>query len=89
MQTMRGGIAVAAVVLLGAGTALLAGCSSSPGQAELRQLDDLKKEVADLQKQVADRQSTKATLDAQIADANAKLKKCHDDEAVVRERLGK
>ncbi|HUI09049.1 MAG TPA: hypothetical protein VL221_01915 [Bacteroidota bacterium] len=89
MHNKRGGVAVAAAILLGAGAALLGGCSSSPGQAELQQLDDLKKEVADLQHQVADRESTKATLDKEIADSNARLKKCHDDEAVVRERLGK
>ena len=89
MRKIHGGIAVAALVLLGAGTALLAGCSSSPDQAELRQLEGLKKEVADLQRQVADRESARATLDKEIADGNARLKKCHDDEAVVRERLAK
>ena len=87
MQRMRGVVLAAAVVMMGAGGALLTGCSSSPDEAQLRHLDELKKEYADLQSQVAAKEEAKATLDRDIADKNVKLKKCHDDEAIVKQRL--
>ncbi|HTY58954.1 MAG TPA: hypothetical protein VMF59_09055 [Bacteroidota bacterium] len=89
MNRMRGVIVAGTVVVLGTGGALLAGCSSSPDEAQLKHLDELKKEYADLQGQVSAKEQTKATLEREIADKNARLKKCHDDEAIVKERLAK
>ena len=89
MHRMRAVVLAATVGLMGAGGALLSGCSSSPDEAQMRQLDDLKKEYADLQAQVASKEQTKATLDKEVADKNARLKKCHDDEAIVKQRLAK
>jgi len=67
---------------------VLFGCSSSPDEAELKQLNDLKEEYAALQKEAADKEAQKGTLDREIAEKNAKLKKCNDDQQVVKQRLG-
>lgn len=82
-------VALCAPLLLAGAGVFVSGCSSSPDEAQMRQLDDLKKEYADLQGQVASKQQEKATLDREVAEKNARLKKCHDDEAVVKQRLAK
>jgi septal ring factor EnvC (AmiA/AmiB activator) len=82
-------VSVLAATLLFAGSMLLVGCSSSPDEAQMKQLNDLKDEYAALQKEQSSKEQDKATLDKEIADKNAKLKKCNDDQQVVRQRLGK
>ncbi len=77
------------VTLLFAGSILLAGCSSSPNEEQLKQLQSLKDEVAQLEKQVKEKTAQKADLDRVIAEKTAKLKKCNDDQAVVKQRLAK
>lgn len=72
-----------------AGSLMLAGCSSSPSEEELRQLNQLKEEVASLERQVSQVDQQKSALAKEIADKNAKLKDCQDDQQVVRQRLGK
>lgn len=67
---------------------VIAGCSSSPSEEELRQLNDLKAEVASLQRDVSAREQRKSALDSDIAEKNAKLQKCNEDKQVVRQRLG-
>ena len=52
----------------------------------MKQLNDLKDEVASLQKDLSAKQDQKATLDKEVADKNAKLKKCNDDQQVDRLR---
>jgi septal ring factor EnvC (AmiA/AmiB activator) len=83
--------AVTAVMMasLISGTLILSGCSSSPDEAEMKQLNDLKEEYASLQKEASSLEQEKSMLEKQNADKNAKLKKCSDDQKVVRERLGK
>jgi outer membrane murein-binding lipoprotein Lpp len=75
--------------MLLAGSLVLAGCSSSPSEDELRQLNQLKDEVASLQRQVSQVEQQKAALEKEIADKNAKLRDCQADQQVVRQRLGK
>lgn len=75
------------VALLFAGSLVLAGCTSHPDEAELKQLNDLKQEVATLQKEIAAKEQAKAALQREVAEKNAKLKKCADDQAVVKQRL--
>jgi septal ring factor EnvC (AmiA/AmiB activator) len=72
-----------------AGSLMLAACSSSPSEDELRQLNQLKDEVASLQRQVSQIDQQKSALEKEIAEKNAKLKNCADDQATVRQRLGK
>jgi septal ring factor EnvC (AmiA/AmiB activator) len=76
-------------VCLLAGSLMLGACSSSPSEDELRQLNQLRDEVASLQRQVSQIQQQKSALEKEIADKNMKLKDCADDQATVRQRLGK
>ena len=66
-----------------------AGCSSRPDEQELKQLDDLKAEVASLQRDISNKEQQRGTLDREVADKNAKVGKCNDDQQTVRQRLGK
>jgi|APIni6443716594_1056825.scaffolds.fasta_scaffold291543_2 septal ring factor EnvC (AmiA/AmiB activator) len=75
------------VALLLAGSLVFAGCTSKPDEAEMKQLNDLKAEVASLQKEIASKEQAKAALEKEVAEKNAKLKKCADDQAVVKQRL--
>jgi len=77
-----------ALTLMLSGSLVLVSCSSKPDGAEMRQLNDLKEEVAALQKDSAAKEADKAALDKEMAEKNAKLKKCSDDQQVVRQRLG-
>ncbi len=75
--------------ILLAGSLVLAACSSSPSEDELRQLNQLRDEVTSLERQVSQMEQQKSALEKQIAEKNAKLKSCADDQATVRQRLGK
>jgi outer membrane murein-binding lipoprotein Lpp len=50
------------VAILFAGSLALVGCTSHPDEAELKQLNDLKAEVASLQKDIAAKDQQKAAL---------------------------
>ena len=65
---------------------LASGCSSGPSDADLKQLEELKAEVASLERQVQDLESQKSALQQSLADKDAQLKKCNDDKAVVQQR---
>ncbi|HTY58996.1 MAG TPA: hypothetical protein VMF59_09265 [Bacteroidota bacterium] len=78
-----------ALAILFAGSVVIVGCSSSPDEAQMKQLNDLKEEVSTLQKDVSAKEAQKADLDKQIAEKNAKIKKCNDDQAIVKQRLAK
>ena len=82
-------VSVLAVTLLFSSSMLMMSCSSSPDEAHMRQLNDLKDEYAALQKEQSAKEQQKAALDREVAEKNAKLKKCNDDQQVVRQRLGK
>ena len=77
------------VLALLAGGSLLSGCSSSPSEEELKQLDDLKASVQALQRKVADKKAEKANLEKQIAEKNGKLQQCQSDQEAVKKGLGK
>ena len=77
-------------VLLGlALMASVAGCSSSPDEEQMKQLDDLKAEVASLQRDISNKEQQHGTLDREVAEKNARIGKCNDDQQTVRQRLGK
>ncbi len=71
------------------GSLLLASCSSSPSEEEMKALSDLKAEVSALESKVATMQRDKAGLEKQIADKNAKLQQCQSDQEAVKKGLGK
>ena len=77
------------IACLSVGIVLFAGCSSSPSEQEMAQLDQLKKEVSALEQQVRDQQAQKATIEKQIAEKNAKLKQCQSDQDAVKKSLAK
>jgi len=85
--TLKGTSLVLALLL--SSSLMLVGCSSKPGAEELKQLSDLKDEYAALQKEATTKEQRKAALEKEVADMNAKLKKCNDDQQVVKQRLGK
>ncbi len=67
----------------------LFGCSSGPDQLQLKNLQELKDEASAMNKDIALKQQRKSDLQREIAEKNARLKKCHDDEQVVSKKLGK
>ncbi|MGA2624368.1 MAG: hypothetical protein ABSF91_10980 [Bacteroidota bacterium] len=73
---------VASIVVFG-------GCSSSPSDQELQQLDQLKKDVASLEGQVRDKTAAKASLERQNNEKNSKLTQCRSDQDAVKKSLGK
>jgi len=77
-----------ALALLFAGSLVLFSCSSSPSDEELKMLRDLKEETTSLQNDIAKKEQDKAALEREVAEKNAKLKKCNDDQQVVKQRLG-
>jgi outer membrane murein-binding lipoprotein Lpp len=77
------------VALLLVGSFLLAGCSSSPNEEEMRQLQDLNAEVDALGKEVSASAARKSELDKQIAELKAKIQKSNDDMATVKQRLAR
>jgi septal ring factor EnvC (AmiA/AmiB activator) len=87
MHKLTGIVARFGVALLFSGSVVLVGCTSHPDEAEMKQLNDLKAEVASLQKEIAAKEQQKAALDKEVAEKNAKMKKCADDQAVVKQRL--
>jgi septal ring factor EnvC (AmiA/AmiB activator) len=78
-----------AMALLFSSSVVLLGCSSSPDESQMKQLNDLKEETAALQKESATKEQEQANLQKEIAEKNAKLKKCNDDQQVVKQRLAK
>jgi septal ring factor EnvC (AmiA/AmiB activator) len=87
MQKLNRMAAALALAILFSLSLVIVGCSSSPDEAQMKQLNDLKAEVASLQQDVASKEQQKSALDREIAEKNAKLKKCNDDQAIVKQRL--
>lgn len=75
---------VGAVLMAGL---LTTGCSSNASEEELRQLEELKAEVASLEKEIQGLETEKANLQRSIADKDAQLNKCNEDKKVVEQRL--
>lgn len=59
------------------------GCSSSPSEEQMRQLNDLKAEVASLEQQIPAKEKEKADLEKQVAEKNGRLQQCMTDKAAV------
>ena len=70
-----------------AGGVFLGGCTRHPSDEEMKQLDDLKAEVASLEKQISGREGTKANLEKQVAAKDDKLKWCASEQDAVKQRL--
>ncbi len=67
---------------------MVAGCSSSPSDDELRQLQDLQAQVKRLEDQVATKKSENAALEKQNAEKNGTLQQCQSDQEAVKKARG-
>jgi len=75
------------IAALVAGSVFLGGCTRHPSEEEMRQLNDLKAEVASLEKQVSEREGAKASLQKQIAAKEDRMKWCAGEQDAVKQRL--
>ncbi|MGA9365792.1 MAG: hypothetical protein WBW16_15630 [Bacteroidota bacterium] len=75
------------IAALVAGSVFLGGCTRHPSEEEMRQLNDLKAEVASLEKQVSERDGAKANLQKQIAAKEDRMKWCAGEQDAVKQRL--
>jgi septal ring factor EnvC (AmiA/AmiB activator) len=73
-----------AAILSGAS---LVGCGGGVDEEQMQALNNLKAEVESLQSQVKAKEDEKASLQRQISDKDAKIKKCNDDMAKTRSCL--
>ncbi len=75
------------VVGMLAGSLVLSGCSSRASEEEMKQLSDLKAEVASLNKEISQKERDKATLDREVAEKDGKIQQCAKDKETVSSRL--
>ena len=87
MTNLRKSASLLAVTGLFALAVLFWGCTRHPSEEEMKQLNDLKAEVASLEKQISEREGAKANLGKQIAAKDDKLKWCAGEQAAVKQRL--
>lgn len=67
-----------------AGSTMMVGCGGGVDEEQMAALNNLKAEVESLQGQVKAKEDEKASLQKQIADQEAKNKKCTDDLASTK-----
>ena len=77
------------MAFLFAGSLFLYGCSSSPDEQQLKSLQTLKDETAQLEKEIKEKEVKKSDLEKVVAEKSAKVKKCAEDMAIVKQRLAK
>ncbi len=77
------------IAVVACGVIMLSSCSSSASDDELKQLTDLKAQIASLEGQISTMQRDKTGLEKQISEKNAKLQQCQSDQEAVKKGLGK
>ncbi|MBI3006472.1 MAG: hypothetical protein HYY49_13830 [Ignavibacteriales bacterium] len=65
----------------------LTGCSSKPSTEEMKQLEDLRAEVASLEKEIATKESERASLQKAMTDKDAQLAQCAKDREALEQRM--
>jgi septal ring factor EnvC (AmiA/AmiB activator) len=65
----------------------LTGCSSKPSSDEMKQLEELRAEVASLEKEISSKESEKAALQKAMAESDAQLAQCAKDREALQNRL--
>ncbi len=78
--------AVAFVALVTSGL-MFSGCSSKATQEQLDQIKALNDQASALQKTIQDQEATKAKLQKEVAEKDAKLQQCETDKQTVKQRL--
>lgn len=66
---------------------MVSGCTSRASEEEMKQLNDLKAEVASLNKDISQKERDKAALDREVAEKDGKLQQCAKDKELVQQRL--
>jgi outer membrane murein-binding lipoprotein Lpp len=79
---------VVMIALCASAFIFVAGCSNSPSDEELRQLQDLQAQAKKLEDQVVSKQSDNAALEKENAEKNGKLQQCQSDQEAVKKAMG-
>ena len=79
--------ALAGVCLL-TGVLVIAGCSSSPSDEEMKALTDLKNEISAMEGEITKKQRDLGDLEKQLAEQNGRLQQCQSDQEAVKKALG-
>ncbi len=66
---------------------VFSGCTSRASEEEMKQLSDLKAEVASLNKDISQKERDKAALEREVAEKDGKLQQCNKDKELVKTRL--
>jgi septal ring factor EnvC (AmiA/AmiB activator) len=69
------------------GSSMFVGCGGGVDEEQMQALNNLKAEVESLQSQVRAKEDERASLQRQISDKDAKIKKCNDDMSKTRSCL--
>lgn len=89
MRNLARVVTISGVALLFLSSIALFGCSSNPSAEEMKALNDLKAEISSLQNEISSKEQQASSLEKDIAGKNQTLKKCSDDQQVVKQRLAK
>jgi septal ring factor EnvC (AmiA/AmiB activator) len=69
--------------------AILTGCTPKATEEQLKQIADLRHEIASLDNTIKQKQDEKARLASEVASRESEAKKCADDRAFVQDKLSK
>lgn len=87
MAKFKNMLFVLLIATMFAGSTMMVGCGGGVDEEQMAALNNLKAEVESLQGQVKAKEDEKASLQKQISDKDAKLKKCNDDMAKTKSCL--
>ena len=87
MAKFKNMLFVLLIAAMFAGSTMMVGCGGGVDEEQMAALNNLKAEVESLQGQVKAKEDEKASLQKQISDKDAKLKKCNDDMAKTKSCL--
>ncbi len=84
MARLRSKLYMLLIATMFTGSAFLAGCGGGVDEEQMEALNNLKAEVESIRSQVKAKEDEKASLQKQIADQEAKNKKCTEDLASTK-----
>lgn len=84
MAKLRSKLYMLLIATMFTGSAFLVGCGGGVDEEQMEALNNLKAEVESLRSQVKAKEDEKASLQKQIADQEAKNKKCTEDLAKTK-----
>jgi septal ring factor EnvC (AmiA/AmiB activator) len=84
MANLRSKLYMLLIAAMFSGSAFMVGCGGGVDEEQMEALNNLKAEVESLRSQVKAKEDEKASLQKQIADQEAKNKKCTEDLASTK-----